>query len=215
MDAINTFEHAGCTVKIFADPDPSNPRTEWDQACVFAFFHKRYSLGDDLGKVLGTDYLKAENFNGWDAMQAYIEKEFKPVYITPVFMYDHSGITISSTPFSCPWDSGRIGFAFVTRETALKEMNTKRVTKKVRDWAARYTEASIKEYDQYLRGDVYGYEVTHPNLLDEDGEPEVDSCWGFYGSDYCEEEAKSVAEAVSKQAAERVKASNENGSVCG
>jgi hypothetical protein len=36
----------------------------------------------------------------------------------------------------------------------------------------------IKTWDDYVRGNVYGYVLTGPE--DEDGAP-LDSCWGFYG----------------------------------
>ena len=43
---------------------------------------------------------------------------------------------------------------------------------KVREWL----EGEIETFDQYIRGDVYGF------IVEEDGE-EIDSCWGFYGED--------------------------------
>lgn len=35
-------------------------------------------------------------------------------------------------------------------------------------------------YDQYLRGDVWGFRLFE---IDGDDWEEVDSCWGFYGND--------------------------------
>jgi hypothetical protein len=64
-------------------------------------------------------------------------------------------------------------------------------------WRARAREvidAEVETYDQYLRGDVYGYilekEVTVEEKCPHCGEvintytamEEVDSCWGFYGN---------------------------------
>lgn len=91
----------------------------------------------------------------------------------PVMMYDHSGITIwhgSQNPAqdSAGWDSGLIGFHYITKEAVEKEW------KDDLEAAQRCMEATLKMYDSYLRGDVYGY------VIDEDG----DSCWGFIGSDY-------------------------------
>lgn len=45
----------------------------------------------------------------------------------------------------------------------------------------------VNEWNQYLSGDVWGYVIK-----DEEGE-EVDSCWGYYGTDDCEEQARSAA----------------------
>ena len=34
-------------------------------------------------------------------------------------------------------------------------------------------------YDQYLTGDVWGY------VIEDSESHEIESCWGFYGEDYC------------------------------
>jgi len=48
--------------------------------------------------------------------------------------------------------------------------------------------AEVKEYEQWMQGDVYGYVVEH------DGEV-LDSCWGYIGdTEYPMEEARRVAE---------------------
>lgn len=95
----------------------------------------------------------------------------------PVMMYDHSGITIwhgNSNPAQDAqgWDSGLIGFHYVTKDAVEKEWGGDL------DRAKAYMEATIKTYDSYLRGDAYGY------VIDEDG----DSCWGFIG-DYEDEKS--------------------------
>lgn len=41
------------------------------------------------------------------------------VNILPLYLYDHSGITMNTTGFSCPWDSGRVGFIFAAQATIL------------------------------------------------------------------------------------------------
>jgi hypothetical protein len=41
-------------------------------------------------------------------------------------------------------------------------------------------------------GDVYGYVIENAN------DDDLDSCWGFYGIDYCIQEAKDAAEHVRK-----------------
>ncbi|HUX02457.1 MAG TPA: hypothetical protein VMY35_15960, partial [Phycisphaerae bacterium] len=50
--------------------------------------------------------------------------------------------------------------------------------------------AEVSTYDDYLTGQVFGYVVE-----DEDGN-DLDSCWGFYGEDYCRETARESAEAI-------------------
>ena len=95
----------------------------------------------------------------------------------PVFAYVHSGVALSTTEFSDPWDSGRSGFVY---------SEDKSVT---HDQLRRYLAA----FNQCLAGDVWGFiaeeqvEMTgqrEDGTLVERGEwVEVDSCWGFLGSD--------------------------------
>lgn len=169
MNIIETFEHKGAMVRIIQDPDPSNPRTEWDNATKMICFHKRYDLGDKH------EY-KHGNYNGWAALRKDIERCEKPAIIKLLYMLDHSGITISTTPFECPWDSGQIGFVLITKATAEKEALKPALLD-------RLLESEVRTYDQYLRGDVYGYEITYLS-------GEKDSCWSYYGIEDCKREAK-------------------------
>lgn len=168
------------TYEIIHDDYPINPRRDFDHAARMACWHDRYDLGDDLKAQPCPD--RPEDFIEW-------ADENRVLYL-PLYLYDHSGITMStgrSYPFNDPWDSGQVGYIYLTRETILKEWGWKAVTKKRLEKLYKYMEAEVKEYDQYLTGDVWGY------VIKEDGE-EVESCWGFYGYDYCEQEAKSIIE---------------------
>lgn len=168
---IETFFFSdGAVLCIDTDSEPINPRTEYDNASVMACFHRHYNLGD---KPESHGY-KSEDFPGWEAMEKQIVKDHKPVVILPLYLYDHSGITMNTTGFSCPWDSGQVGFVFVSREQALKEWGGKRVTKKLREKALKCALAEVELYDQYLRGECCGF-----RFFDPAGE-ETESCWGFF-----------------------------------
>ena len=185
MDAVETFKVGNKTVKIVIDEDAESPRNDGRDNCdMFILFHKNYNLGDKH------EYVSSQ-FSGWDEMEKQIIKDHKPVEMRRIYLYDHSGITIADHPFSCPWDSGMIGFALISRESALKEMSAKKVTKKVKEWAKKYLDATIEEYDQYIRGNCFGYIVE-----DEDGE-HLDSCYGFIGDlDYVKQEATEAAQSI-------------------
>ena len=110
--------------------------------------------------------------------------------ILPLYLYDHSGLSISTGSFSCPWDSGQVGFIYVSRALAAEEYGAKTFPElrykddevhefqSLDELAEYYLTGEVETYDQYLRGDVYGFV-----LRGEDGEEE-DSCWGFYGDDW-------------------------------
>lgn len=185
MHAVETWQHKGLTVKVYQDEEAPNPRENFDHAGVMKCWHRRYQLGD-------------EPYN--DGEPGDFDPGQYPVCL-PLYLYDHSGLTMSTGPFSCPWDSGQVGWIFVTRETVLKEWGGKgarRITKRMVKQAEKCLRAEVEEYDQYLRGDVYGYVIEGP-----DGE-QLDSCWGFFGFDYAKEEACEAAEVQVEALAERV-----------
>lgn len=169
-------EKNGLTLKIVPDQDPSNPRHEWDNAAVFICWHRRYELGDTPKRIVEDLPFSApspEDFREW--MRT---KEGKAAVIVPLYLYDHSGITIKAgSGFSCAWDSGQIGFAVITAARGRKEWG--------RQWRKQARACIMSEtetYDSYLTGDVYGYTVTN-----EDGET-LDSCGGFFGLECAKEE---------------------------
>jgi hypothetical protein len=146
-----------------------------------------------------------------------IAEEFDRLFISlPLFLYDHSGITMSTGGFSCPWDSGQVGFIYVSREKVCEEYGWKVITKEREEKIVEILRDEVKTYDQYLTNDVYGYIVyealpglrealdisdeeacdwqTNIGDIDLDNDEfceEVDSCWGFYGEDSAKEEAES------------------------
>jgi hypothetical protein len=89
-------------------------------------------------------------------------------------MYDHSGITIQTEAFACPWDSGQIGFIYVTKDKLEEEGIT--VEK-----AVETLEQEVKTMDTYLTGNVYGFNLIKREPGKED--QIIDSCSGFYGED--------------------------------
>jgi len=181
---LNPIETIACSngnsIKVLIDEDPQSPR-EWDNAGAMICFHRRYNLGDKSD-------LDSSDFSGWEELREYLVKEKDAVVILPLYLYDHSGLTMATTPFHCPWDSGQVGFIYISRAKAVAEWGKKVCTAKVKEMAMKYLEAEVETYDQYLREEVYGYVI-------EDSEGNhIDSCWGFYGKDYMISEAKAIAE---------------------
>jgi len=177
--ALRTLSMGQQTAYIFRDEHPENPREAFDGFGTMACFHRRYALGD---KGHG---FKAEDYRGWEEMEQAILRQNPGALILPLYLYDHSGITMRTVPFSCPWDSGQVGFIFATREKVLRTWGAKRMTERIRNLALEALRSEVEEYDAYLTGDVYGYIVE-----DQDGE-ELDSCWGFIGLQVAEDSAAS------------------------
>jgi len=178
MTTLNTTKHNNKTINIVADYDSESPR-EWDNLGKMICFHRNYTLGDK-------HEIKHEDYDGWDEMESHLAKEYDAV-ILPVYLYDHSGITINTTGFNCPWDSGQVGFICVSKKQAREMYGWKNITKARKELLATYLIGEVETFDQYLRGDICGFEI-----LDSDGEVE-DSCYGFYSEEDAMAEAKAAA----------------------
>jgi hypothetical protein len=173
------------TLEIKQDEDPMNPR-ECDNLGKMVCFHGRYELGDK----------HSMSMEDAKALHAKMNKEGVAL---PLYLYDHSGITMSTAPFSCPWDSGQVGFIYADKEAIRKNFMKKACSKKMLAQALEILRDEVKVYDQYLTGDVYGYVIK-----DEEGEV-VDSCWGFFGMKDAEEQGKAALESENKREAQEVK----------
>lgn len=177
-DVIKSFDLSNGRLDIVYDDDSPSPR-EWGNLTTMVCFHKRYSLGDEH------DY-NSSDYSGFDELKADIIKREDPLVIRPLYLYDHSDITIATTPFSCRWDSGQIGFVFVPKAKVRAEWGVKRISPKLKEQITHCLLAEVEEYDTYLRGDVYGfrlYETQHCDSCNRDDDILLDSCYGFYGYD--------------------------------
>lgn len=158
-------------VRIEYDPDPESP-SQWGSLLGEITYNARSRY------VLGTEPVDLDRF---EEIGRKIESG---EYIgLPVYAYVHSGATIragETNPFSCPWDSGRSGWVYTTREKVLAEYGGKRMTKAIKERALTHLREEVEAFDIYLRGEVYGYVVEH--LVDGEWE-QRDSCWGYYGLD--------------------------------
>lgn len=181
---IESYEHNGAKIDIHYDEDTSSPRED-DNIGMLVIFEG----GNHMG-INETDHnYDPDDYAGWDEMEAAVLKDYPGAELLPVYRYEHSQVAYSTKSFvgraqHAEWDSGRVGFILVPREKMLEEYGTTRCTKAIRAKTRTYIEGEVETYSQWANGEVYGYIIK-----DEDGE-EIDSCWGFYGIDYCKEEAE-------------------------
>lgn len=161
MDTI-TFKNY--RLEIVQDEYPDNPRN-WDNMSTMAFYHRHYDIGDKKTMTL-------------DECKQFINQ--KNVISFPVYMYDHSGIGFSLSndryPFNCPWDSGQVGWIYITKEKVKEEYSIKKITKHTIDKMYKIFQKEIETYDDYCQGNVWGYTLYQDDEM-------IDSCWGFYGND--------------------------------
>lgn len=126
-----------------------NPR-EYDNLGSMVCYHRRYNLGDKNPYLPGHYKPNPRDFSGWKQMQEYLEKVHDLAVCLPIYIYSKGGVALSTEPFSCPWDSGQVGFIFVSKEKLRKEYRVKRVTASLVSKAERILIAEVEEYNQYI-----------------------------------------------------------------
>ena len=193
----------GLTVVICHDGDSESPR-EWDNIATMVHWHRNYDLCDRRVSGPRSFLLELMQEREWREHQKevpdeipdknigdYIEKYY---WILPLFLYDHSGLSIRVRNFDCSFDSGQVGFIYIDKDDErLLEVDEDGETRE--ETARRIMKQEVKTYDQYLTGDVYWYCIENEkgNVLD--------SCGDIYGFDNCKKEATEAAKVIAKKLA--------------
>lgn len=188
FDYNNTTSFGDYRIEIAQDSDPLNPRTDDDNLGQMLCWHPRYTLGDENDYSEPNEFFHQESglYEDYatyalsdEQLNKCIETVEKNGVMLPLFLYDHSGITMSTSRFSGGWDTGQVGIIYISKAEIIKEYGGKYLTKALRERVELYLESDVKVYDYYLTGSVYGYNITK---IDDDGEEEdIDSCWGYMG----------------------------------
>jgi hypothetical protein len=163
-------------LKIYQEESPCDPRKD-DNLSRMICFHNTYSLGDNSPEL---DY-SSKSYDSWEGLEKSIIRNEKPFVILPLYLYNHSGITISTTPFNCNWDSGQIGFIFI-RQKEIDNLGTHiNNNESFTDYKERlktYMLNELDHYDMYLTGDTYRFIIENAEGI------VIDACGGFYGQDW-------------------------------
>ena len=184
-----TYKLAGTRVVKSYDKFAENPRN-WDNLTTMICHHSRYALGD---------VEESRQFNGFTSLkelkQALVEHYGEMAYIEPLSLYDHSMQTLAIGEPTDAWDSGYVGFIFVTKERARKEYGVKRITKSILERIKKSAQAEVEEYNKIcLWGEVYDLllEKVFTNVDDiTDTYTETEECIGgfTFDNDYTVEKA--------------------------
>ena len=177
------------TAVISQDLDAENPRDSdyQDNITHMICWHPRYNLGDKHAYKGPMDFflelaekhgnVDEDLLSTWDVKElVHFCESLEDVKIMPLYLYDHSGLSMSTGSFigrspHAEWDSGRVGFIYMDKETAMSDLGN--VTEaNWKEAAERIMKADVQEYDNYLTGEIYGYQLY-------EGLRETDSCWGF------------------------------------
>lgn len=157
-------------IRIVREENPSSPRNN-DNLGTLVCWHRRHALGDEQPGC---------------EPEAYLAGLPAGSIVIPVYLMDHSGLSLSVHDFKASdpsgWDSGQVGFIYCTPQKLIKEYGADNLTN--RETATGCMKSEIEEYAQYLRGEVWGFVVEDWDGCEHCGRGEripVDSCWGFIG----------------------------------
>lgn len=191
-ETIKTAENEKMTLKIVQDEDVESPR-EGENLGVMICWHRRYNLGDKHNFSEPRDFMVS-------LVEKYADEEVEEIdeltddelmniiadhiVILPLFLYDHSGITMKTSSFNDRWDSGQVGWIYASKKRFRDETGYTESELFNQGLAQEMLIGEVEDYDKFLTGDVYGFV-----LEDEFGDVK-DSCWGFYGLEAIQEELK-------------------------
>jgi hypothetical protein len=168
---LETINYKNFSINIEYDQDPLSPIEDYDCGLsIMACAHRSYNLGNsDISNI-------CREKNSWEEVSDAIIKQEKAICLIPLYLYDHSGLSISTAPFSCRWDSGQIGFVYTTKERlSTLGFDYKRISSKRLSCIRQALIKEVAVYDEYLTGNVYSYRV-----IDKAGS-EIDSCYNYLG----------------------------------
>ncbi len=177
QDALRTFRHAGRQVEIHQDVDAESPRDMFDNLSTLVGWHRRTTVGDKKVEPCTEKELRAQVRAEGDTVLA----------ILPLHLYEHGGMSVSTGAYSDTFDSGQVGWAYVTRSRAKRMGCTGRKYGKA--WLEKAIRSEVRDYDSYLTGAVYGFIIRG-----REGEV-LESTWSYIGDiEDCASDARRSAE---------------------
>lgn len=162
---------------VYQDEDLESPRVWGNIGKLCIRKHRSY----DFPNELDIDFDRQDEYEEMNQINPLIQLA-KGYYIFDLDCYEHGWIkfSFSGSGMQCNFDkSNNVGILAIPKElegAVYTEEQAKEIAKE-----------ELKEYNQYLNGEVYGYVVEEQNVwTNEKGDTKTernsndDSCWGFY-----------------------------------
>lgn len=142
---ITEIKYRNNVLRIFYDNDVMDSPRDWDNLGTMICFHSKYILGDK------------HEFNDTEEFLEFLKNKDILVKL-PLYLLDHSGLTLRTSQFYEDvggWDSGLVGFIYCNREKIIENFGKDYNINEVKS----VLECEVKTYNQYLRGEIYRYEL--------------------------------------------------------
>ena len=122
-----------------------------DNKCfTLAGYSRDYNLNE-------TDISKPDSLS---ELKEIIEEKYNVHAILPLYMYEHSGVALSTSDFGDRWDSGCIGFVFMTTEQGEElEISTgKELEITTQEKAEEWIKNGIKQWNKLNNQSIFSIE---------------------------------------------------------
>ncbi len=213
-----TKEKVKYTLEIVQDEYGESPN-KWGNTDVFLVYdHRQFTIREKgfdpraiFNHLNAKSYIERkqpETINESLETEGYFEDlndEFDKYHIFQVNAYIHSGVALSlhkDYPFNDKWDTSTTGYILVDKNLASKVELDITIKSKYPEKAFYLAEGLIETWNQYLSGDVWGYEISKTTTCECCGNEDkqvVDSCYGFYGKEECENEGNYSLKILNKE----------------
>lgn len=163
MTLLQSIISEGYKLDIYHDDWADSPR-DWDNLGTMLTWTRDYCSPDK------NEFKTPEDFMEWWSEQSGV--------LLPVFMFDHSGVKFSTTPFNDRWDSGQVGFIYAT------DKDTEGMINPTEEDIKGILKNEVKNYSEYAEGNVYRYDLWQAKTCEHCQHVEwldVDSCGGYLG----------------------------------
>ncbi len=158
-------------LRIVRDDSAESPR-ENENTGHMVCAHRKYKLGDEM---------RIDTFT-----EEELREERGALVVPPLALHDHGGISMT-VGVGGGWDSGQVGWIYATA-ASIRRIGWARadeaITDKVLEQVKAALVAEVEEYDDYLRGNAWGFTLEEEKTCEcchETKTVPVDSCWGFIG----------------------------------
>jgi hypothetical protein len=171
VEPFHSFKHAGSTIELHCDEEPSSP-AEWDNLGTLV---TSQALSRDWGPrgVETMEHAEEDAIlrGGWSLLYRYLRLTSEVLAAVP-FRFDDYGSN-GSRLYAADADSDRVGGYIYTTAARIRELAGEGEPYETREWAENALRGELQTWSDYVEGKVAGYVVRCAGVV-------VDSCWSYY-----------------------------------
>lgn len=188
---INKLEHPmiisaeddNYVLEIGYDEHAESPR-QWDNLGTIISWHRRYEF-TDANCVAASGWRKRNTWS-WEEFEEWWNDGHAGIRL-PIYMLDHSGLSVSTKPFGCRFDSGLLGWIYITCDVLTdiieRRKNDGDTEEFVRKEMEHHLHNEVEALDRFLRGEIYCYSVKKKSRCNSCNHVELDTedgCSGYF-----------------------------------